>query len=151
MSKIYVCVGGRHEKKSLDWERRIGISIGVAKGLQYLHCRDPPIIHRDIKSSNILLDEDFQPKLGDFGIAKFGPCGDKSHVSTRVVGTHGYCAPDYFATGKLNFKSDVYCFGVLLLELITGRSALDKSRPPEERDLVTWVGMGTATASFCSH
>lgn len=116
------------------------IAAGAAKGLEYLHDKaNPPVIYRDFKSSNILLDEGFRPKLSDFGLAKLGPVGDKSHVSTRVMGTYGYCAPEYAMTGQLTVKSDVYSFGVVFLELITGRKAIDSSRPHGEQNLVTWV------------
>lgn len=118
------------------------IAKGAAKGLEYLHdTADPPVIYRDFKASNILLDENFNPKLSDFGLAKLGPTGDKTHVTTRVMGTYGYCAPEYALTGQLTAKSDVYSFGVVLLELITGRRVIDKSRPSEEQNLVTWVRM----------
>ncbi|XP_059649956.1 probable serine/threonine-protein kinase PBL21 [Cornus florida] len=128
------------DNNPLDWNTRMKIAVGAAKGLKYLHCdADPPVIYRDLKSANILLDSDFHPKLSDFGLAKFGPLGDKTHVSTRVMGTRGYCAPEYAKTGKLTTKSDIYSFGVVLLELITGRMALDLSRPHSERDLVTWA------------
>lgn len=116
------------------------IAAGAAKGLEYLHDKaNPPVIYRDFKSSNILLDEGFHPKLSDFGLAKLGPVGDKSHVSTRVMGTYGYCAPEYAMTGQLTVKSDVYSFGVVFLELITGRKAIDSTRPHGEQNLVTWV------------
>ncbi|XP_059669948.1 probable serine/threonine-protein kinase PBL7 [Cornus florida] len=109
----------------LDWNTRMKIAAGAAKGLDYLHNQaDPPVIYRDLKSSNILLGEGFHPKLSDFGFAKFGPDGDKTHVTTRVMGTRGYCAPEYAGTGRLTKKTDIYSFGVVLLELITGRRAL---------------------------
>ncbi|KAE8686889.1 Serine/threonine-protein kinase PBS1 [Hibiscus syriacus] len=128
------------EKEPLDWNTRMKIAAGAAKGLEYLHDKaNPPVIYRDFKSSNILLDEGFQPKLSDFGLAKLGPTGDKSHVSTRVMGTYGYCAPEYAMTGQLTVKSDVYSFGVVFLELITGRRAIDSTRPHGEQNLVTWA------------
>uniref|UniRef100_A0ACD5ZFX0 Uncharacterized protein n=1 Tax=Avena sativa TaxID=4498 RepID=A0ACD5ZFX0_AVESA len=127
-------------KQPLDWNTRVKIALGVAEGLSYLHnVADPPIIYRDMKAANILLDEDFSPKLSDFGLAKIGPVGDKTHVSTRVMGTQGYCAPDYVVSGRLTMKSDMYSFGVLLLELITGRMVYDASRPRPERYLLTWA------------
>ncbi|KAL4272329.1 hypothetical protein GQ457_13G002350 [Hibiscus cannabinus] len=127
-------------KKALDWDTRIRVAIGAAKGLEYLHeTVDPPVIYRDFKSSNILLDQDFHPKLSDFGLAKIGPTGDKMHVSTRVMGTYGYCAPEYALTGQLTTKSDVYSFGVVFLEIITGRRVIDTSRPTEEQNLVNWA------------
>uniref|UniRef100_A0A2P2IZU8 non-specific serine/threonine protein kinase n=1 Tax=Rhizophora mucronata TaxID=61149 RepID=A0A2P2IZU8_RHIMU len=128
------------DKEPLDWNTRMKIAAGAAKGLEYLHDKaNPPVIYRDFKSSNILLDEGFHPKLSDFGLAKLGPTGDKSHVSTRVMGTYGYCAPEYAMTGQLTVKSDVYSFGVVFLELITGRKAIDSTRPHGEQNLVTWV------------
>lgn len=118
------------------------IAAGAAKGLEYLHDKaNPPVIYRDLKSSNILLDEGFHPKLSDFGLAKLGPVGDKTHVSTRVMGTYGYCAPEYAMTGQLTLKSDVYSFGVVFLELITGRKAIDNTRAPGEHNLVAWVSI----------
>ncbi|KAF8686734.1 hypothetical protein HU200_043572 [Digitaria exilis] len=128
------------DKEALDWNTRMKIAAGAAKGLEYLHDKaNPPVIYRDFKSSNILLDEGFHPKLSDFGLAKLGPVGDKSHVSTRVMGTYGYCAPEYAMTGQLTVKSDVYSFGVVLLELITGRRAIDSTRPHGEQNLVSWA------------
>ncbi|XP_039059520.1 probable serine/threonine-protein kinase PBL5 isoform X2 [Hibiscus syriacus] len=127
-------------QKPLDWNTRMKIAAGAAKGLEYLHVKlDPPIIYRDLKCSNILLGEGYHPKLSDFGLAKVGPSGDKTHVSTRVMGTYGYCAPDYAMTGQLTFKSDIYSFGVVLLELITGRKAIDNTRERGEQNLVAWA------------
>ncbi|XP_042476805.1 serine/threonine-protein kinase PBS1-like [Macadamia integrifolia] len=128
------------DKEPLDWNKRMKIAAGAAKGLEYLHDKaNPPVIYRDFKSSNILLDEGFQPKLSDFGLAKLGPVGDKSHVSTRVMGTYGYCAPEYAMTGQLTVKSDVYSFGVVFLELITGRKAIDSTRAHGEQNLIAWA------------
>ncbi|XP_022878670.1 probable serine/threonine-protein kinase PBL23 [Olea europaea var. sylvestris] len=128
------------DKKPLDWNTRIKVAAGAAKGLEYLHeTAYPPVIYRDFKASNILLDESFNPRLSDFGLAKLGPTGDKTHVSTRVMGTYGYCAPEYASTGQLTTKSDVYSFGVVFLELITGRRVIDNSRPSEEQNLITWA------------
>ncbi|XWS39062.1 hypothetical protein CRYUN_Cryun18bG0017800 [Craigia yunnanensis] len=127
-------------KEPLDWNTRMKIAAGAAKGLEYLHDKaNPPVIYRDLKSSNILLDEGYHPKLSDFGLAKLGPVGDKTHVSTRVMGTYGYCAPEYAMTGQLTLKSDVYSFGVVFLELITGRKAIDNMRAPGENNLVAWA------------
>ena len=127
-------------KKPLDWTTRMKIAAGAAKGLEYLHEQaNPPVIYRDFKASNILLDENFNPKLSDFGLAKLGPTGDKTHVSTRVMGTYGYCAPEYALTGQLTTKSDLYSFGVVFLEIITGRRVIDNNRPTEEQNLVTWA------------
>ncbi|KAL2488073.1 Serine/threonine-protein kinase [Forsythia ovata] len=124
----------------LSWFARIKIALHAARGLEYLHDKaNPPVIYRDLKSSNILLDDEFNAKLSDFGLAKLGPIGDKSHVSSRVMGTYGYCAPEYQRTGQLTVKSDVYSFGVVLLELITGRRAVDTTRRHEQQNLVTWA------------
>ncbi|CAK7331664.1 unnamed protein product [Dovyalis caffra] len=127
-------------RQPLDWNTRMKIAAGAAKGLEYLHNEmTPPVIYRDLKCSNILLGEGYHPKLSDFGLAKVGPSGDKTHVSTRVMGTYGYCAPDYAMTGQLTFKSDIYSFGVVLLELITGRKAIDQSKDRIEQNLVAWL------------
>ncbi|CAI0379940.1 unnamed protein product [Linum tenue] len=130
-----------YQREKLLW---IGIQMkvaaGAAKGLEYLHeTADPPVIYRDFKASNILLDAEFNPKLSDFGLAKLVQLGIKTHVSTRVMGTYGYCAPEYALTGQLTSKSDVYSFGVVFLEIITGRRVIDNSRPTEEQNLVTWA------------
>ncbi|XAR50978.1 Non-specific serine/threonine protein kinase [Bertholletia excelsa] len=127
-------------KDRLDWNTRMKIAAGAAKGLEYLHDKaKPPVIYRDLKCSNILLDEDYHPKLSDFGLAKLGPVGDNTHVSTRVMGTYGYCAPEYAMTGQLTLKSDVYSFGVVLLEIITGKKAVENSKTAGEHNLVAWA------------
>lgn len=116
------------------------IAAGAARGLEYLHdTMKPPVIYRDLKCSNILLGEDYHPKLSDFGLAKVGPSGDATHVSTRVMGTYGYCAPEYAMTGQLTFKSDIFSFGVVLLELITGMKAIYKTKARKDQTLVGWV------------
>lgn len=127
-------------RKRLDWNTRMKIAAGAARGLEYLHDKaSPPVIYRDLKCSNILLGEGYHPKLSDFGLAKLGPVGDMTHVSTRVMGTYGYCAPEYAMTGQLTLKSDVYSFGVVLLEIIMGRKAIDNSKSVGEQNLVAWA------------
>ncbi|KAK4747222.1 hypothetical protein SAY87_026259 [Trapa incisa] len=123
----------------LTWPRRMKIALDAAKGLAFLHGAERSIIYRDFKTSNILLDVDFNAKLSDFGLAKDGPMGDQTHVSTRVMGTYGYAAPEYVMTGHLTARSDVYGFGVVLLEMLIGRKAVDKSRPSREHNLVDWA------------
>ncbi|OMO57829.1 hypothetical protein COLO4_35082 [Corchorus olitorius] len=123
----------------LPWYTRMKIAFGAAKGLAFLHEAEKPVIYRDFKTSNILLDLEYNAKLSDFGLAKDGPVGDKSHVSTRIMGTYGYAAPEYIMTGHLTPRSDVYSFGVVLLELLTGRKSLDKSRPAREQNLTDWA------------
>ncbi|OVA18394.1 Protein kinase domain [Macleaya cordata] len=121
---------------SLAWGTRLKIAIGAAKGLAFLHGAETPVIYRDFKTSNVLLDSDFNAKLSDFGLAKMGPEGSETHVTTRVMGTYGYAAPEYVNTGHLTTRSDVYSFGVVLLELLTGRRSMDKTRPKIEQNLV---------------
>ncbi|XP_050285770.1 probable LRR receptor-like serine/threonine-protein kinase At1g05700 isoform X2 [Quercus robur] len=122
----------------LSWETRLRIAMDSAQGLEYLHngCK-PPIIHRDVKSTNILLDENFQAKLADLGLSRVFPGEGGTHVSTKVVGTPGYLDPEYYASNWLNEKSDVFSFGVVLLEIITGRPAI--SINPEKVHLIKWV------------
>ncbi|PON94212.1 Serine/threonine protein kinase [Trema orientale] len=123
----------------LTWEIRMNIILGTAKGLTYLHeGLEPKVVHRDIKSSNILLDRQWNPKVSDFGLAKLLG-SERSYVTTRVMGTFGYVAPEYASTGMLNERSDVYSFGILLMEIITGRNPVDYSRPPGEVNLVEWL------------
>ncbi|KAG8067513.1 hypothetical protein GUJ93_ZPchr0005g14340 [Zizania palustris] len=126
-------------RPTMEWSTRLRISLGAAKGLAYLHedCH-PKIIHRDIKASNILLDFKFEAKVADFGLAKF-TTDNNTHVSTRVMGTFGYLAPEYAASGKLTEKSDVFSYGVMLLELITGRRPVDTSQTYMDDSLVDWA------------
>ncbi|XVF55278.1 hypothetical protein PTKIN_Ptkin06aG0024200 [Pterospermum kingtungense] len=123
----------------LSWGIRMNVALGAAKGLAFLHNAKTQVIYRDFKTSNILLDSNYNAKLSDFGLARDGPTDDKSHVSTRVMGTYGYAAPEYLATGHLTAKSDIYSFGVVLLEMISGRQAIDKNRPTGEHNLVEWA------------
>ncbi|KAL1371751.1 hypothetical protein HN51_001977 [Arachis hypogaea] len=129
----------RRYSASLPWSTRMKIAVGAAKGLSFLHEQKKPVIYRDFKASNILLDSDYNAKLSDFGLAKDGPEGDDTHVSTRVMGTQGYAAPEYVMTGHLTAMSDVYSFGVVLLEMLTGRRSVDKGRPSREQNLVEWA------------
>jgi serine/threonine protein kinase len=123
----------------LSWKIRMKIALDSAKGLAFLHSDEVEVIYRDFKTSNILIDSDYNAKLSDFGMAKDGPEVGKSHVSTRVMGTPGYAAPEYLATGHLTKKSDVYSFGVVLLEIMSGKRVLDKNRPTKEHNLVEWA------------
>ncbi|XP_072959433.1 proline-rich receptor-like protein kinase PERK8 [Typha angustifolia] len=126
-------------KAPMDWATRVKVAAGSARGLAYLHedCH-PRIIHRDIKSSNILLDNNFDAQVADFGLARLA-MDTATHVTTRVMGTFGYLAPEYASSGKLTEKSDVFSFGVVLLELITGRKPVDQSRPLGDESLVEWA------------
>ncbi|KAE8076469.1 hypothetical protein FH972_015116 [Carpinus fangiana] len=123
----------------LDWDTRLQIALGAARGLAYLHqsC-EPHILHRDIKSSNILLDENFEAHLADFGLARLILPYD-THVTTDLVGTLGYIPPEYGQASVATYKGDVYSFGVVLLELLTGRRPMDMCKPKGCRDLISWV------------
>lgn len=123
----------------ISWVMRVNIAIDVARGLSFLHSLETQVIFRDLKASNILLDSDFNARLSDFGLARNGPTGDKTHVSTKVVGTRGYAAPEYVSAGHLSVKSDMYSFGVVLLELLSGKRALDEDRARGEDSLVEWA------------
>ncbi|XP_022775542.1 probable serine/threonine-protein kinase PBL3 isoform X2 [Durio zibethinus] len=129
----------RRGARPLSWAIRIRVAIDAARGLSFLHESEQPVIYRDFKASNILLDSEFNAKLSDFGLAKAGPTGDHSHVSTQVLGTRGYAAPEYIATGWLTASCDVYSFGVVLLELLSGRRVVDKTKVGVEENLVDWA------------
>uniref|UniRef100_A0A1J3D619 non-specific serine/threonine protein kinase n=1 Tax=Noccaea caerulescens TaxID=107243 RepID=A0A1J3D619_NOCCA len=123
----------------LSWEIRLRIAIGAAKGLAFLHASEKQVIYRDFKASNILLDGSYNAKISDFGLAKLGPSASQSHITTRVMGTQGYAAPEYVATGHLYVKSDNFGFGVVLAEILTGLRALDPNRPTGQHNLTEWV------------
>uniref|UniRef100_A0A8R7P8D4 Protein kinase domain-containing protein n=1 Tax=Triticum urartu TaxID=4572 RepID=A0A8R7P8D4_TRIUA len=130
---------GRH-KETLGWAARQKIAVGAARGLRYLHeeCRVGCIIHRDMRPNNILVTHDFEPLVGDFGLARWQPDGDMG-VDTRVIGTFGYLAPEYAQSGQITEKADVYSFGVVLVELVTGRKAVDINRPKGQQFLTEWA------------
>lgn len=133
-------LGGGHCSIQFSWQTRVRICIGVARGLAYLHEEvRPHIIHRDIKASNILLDKDLSPKISDFGLAKLIP-PNMTHVSTRVAGTIGYLAPEYAIRGQLTRRADIYSFGVLLIEIVSGRCNTNTRLPIEEQYILerTW-------------
>ncbi|XP_021635862.2 probable serine/threonine-protein kinase PBL28 [Hevea brasiliensis] len=126
----------------MDWPLRLKVALGAARGLAYLHSSSAvgiPIVHRDFKSTNVLLNANFDAKISDFGLAKLMPEGHETYVTARVLGTFGYFDPEYTSTGKLTLQSDVYAFGVVLLELLTGRRAVDLSQGPTDQNLVLQV------------
>ncbi|XBH91932.1 hypothetical protein VPH35_083182 [Triticum aestivum] len=126
----------------MGWGQRLRIALGAARGLAYLHSTTAvgvPVVHRDFKSSNILLSDHFEAKISDFGLAKLMPQDLDLYATTRVLGTFGYFDPEYALTGKLTLQSDVYAFGVVLLELLTGRRAIDLSQGPQDQNLIVKV------------
>ncbi|WJX22262.1 hypothetical protein P8452_11583 [Trifolium repens] len=132
-------LGKKKSNIKLEWTKRSAICVGTAKGLAYLHEELPQhIVHRDIKASNVLLDKDFNPKIGDFGMAKLFP-DDITHISTRIAGTTGYLAPEYALGGQLTKKADVYSFGVLLLEIISGKSSSRTNWEGSQKSLLEWA------------
>lgn len=123
-------------EKGLDWPTRKRVAFGTAHGLEYLHEQcNPKIIHRDLKAANILLDDEFEAVLGDFGLAKLVDAR-MTHVTTQVRGTMGHIAPEYLSTGKSSEKTDVFGYGITLLELVTGERAIDLSRLEEDEDVL---------------
>ncbi|XP_068334700.1 inactive protein kinase SELMODRAFT_444075-like isoform X1 [Pyrus communis] len=138
-SNISFSGSGRH-REPLEWSARQKIAVGAARGLRYLHeeCRVGCIVHRDMRPNNILITHDFEPLVGDFGLARWQPDGDTG-VDTRVIGTFGYLAPEYAQSGQITEKADVYSFGVVLVELVTGRKAVDLNRPKGQQCLTEWA------------
>ncbi|KAK9699824.1 hypothetical protein RND81_08G197800 [Saponaria officinalis] len=125
--------------KPLSWKQRLTISLDVARGVEYLHSlANQSFIHRDLKPSNILLGDDMRAKVADFGLVRLAPDGVNTSIATRLAGTFGYLAPEYAVMGRITTKVDVFSFGVILMELITGRRALDESQPEDSVHLVTW-------------
>lgn len=132
-------LGPKSKTILLNWEKRSAICVATAKGLAFLHEElVPHIVHRDIKASNILLDKDFLPKIGDFGLAKLFP-DNITHISTRIAGTAGYLAPEYALGGQLTMKADVYSFGVLILEIVSGRSSAISNWGGTQKYLLEWA------------
>lgn len=147
MDQLY---GNKAKKRPLVWKKRLQIALGAATGLDYLHRHIPKIIHRDVKSNNILLDAELNAKVSDFGLSKHLPDDDATHVTTVVKGTAGYLDPEYYATKQLTDKSDVYSFGVVLLEVICGREPLSQNCRPEQYNLVSWAKPFLETCSIGS-
>ncbi|XP_019057773.1 PREDICTED: probable LRR receptor-like serine/threonine-protein kinase At1g51820 isoform X6 [Tarenaya hassleriana] len=149
LALIYECMAngdlkehlsGKCDGSALSWGTRLKIVVEAAQGLEYLHngCK-PPMVHRDVKTTNILLNEHLQAKLADFGLSRTFPTEGETHVSTVVVGTPGYLDPEYYRTNWLTEKSDVYSFGIVLLEIIMNRPVIDQSR--ERPHITEWVGL----------
>lgn len=133
---LFAALDLKPDEKGLDWPTRKRVAFGTAHGLEYLHEQcNPKIIHRDLKAANILLDDDFEAVLGDFGLAKLVDAR-MTHVTTQVRGTMGHIAPEYLSTGKSSEKTDVFGYGITLLELVTGQRAIDLSRLEEDEDVL---------------
>uniref|UniRef100_M4CR60 Protein kinase domain-containing protein n=1 Tax=Brassica campestris TaxID=3711 RepID=M4CR60_BRACM len=132
-------LSGKAGRSIINWSSRLRIAMEAASGLEYLHTGCiPPMVHRDVKTTNILLDEHFKAKLAHFGLSRSFPVGGESHISTMIAGTPGYIDPEYYSTSRLTEKSDVYSFGVVLLEIITNEPVLDHARA--QTHITQWVG-----------
>ncbi|XVE55264.1 hypothetical protein DITRI_Ditri03aG0145300 [Diplodiscus trichospermus] len=132
--------GNKKDPGAFGWNERYKVALGVAEALDYLHTNsEHPVIHRDVKSSNILLSDDFEPQLSDFGLAKWASTSSSHITCTDVAGTFGYLAPEYFMYGKVNDKIDVYAFGVVLLELLSGRKPISNDYPKGQESLIMWA------------
>ncbi|XP_013607061.1 PREDICTED: probable LRR receptor-like serine/threonine-protein kinase PAM74 [Brassica oleracea var. oleracea] len=132
-------LSGKRGESIFKWGSRLQIALEATLGLEYLHVGcTPPIVHRDIKTTNILLDQQLKAKIADFGLSRSFPVGGETHVSTVVAGTPGYLDPEYYHTSRLGEKSDVYSFGIVLLEMITNQPVIDQSR--ERSHIAQWVG-----------
>ncbi|CAH2033537.1 unnamed protein product [Thlaspi arvense] len=132
--------GNKKDPVAFRWDERYKVAVGIAEALEYLHDSAPqPVIHRDVKSSNILLSDDFEPQLSDFGLAKWASLSTTQIICSDVAGTFGYLAPEYFMYGKMNNKIDVYAYGVVLLELLSGRKPISSESPKAQESLVMWA------------
>ncbi|KAG8074221.1 hypothetical protein GUJ93_ZPchr0006g41598 [Zizania palustris] len=142
---------GKRSKPTLSWEKRYKAALGVAEALSYVHSgHSRPVIHRDVKSSNILLTDEFEPQLSDFGLAIWASSNQASLTHSDVVGTFGYLAPEYFMYGKVTDKVDVYAFGVVLLELLTGRKSISDGSPKGQESLVMWASPILDSGDICN-
>ncbi|KAJ4872878.1 Protein kinase protein with adenine nucleotide alpha hydrolases-like domain [Raphanus sativus] len=132
--------GNKKDPVAFRWNQRYKVAVGIAEALDYLHNKAPQlVIHRDVKSSNILLSDDFEPQLSDFGLAKWASVSTTQIICSDVAGTFGYLAPEYFMYGKMNDKIDVYAYGVVLLELLSGRKPVSSESPKARESLVMWA------------
>ncbi|KAF5749068.1 L-type lectin-domain containing receptor kinase II.1-like [Tripterygium wilfordii] len=132
--------GKKKDSLAFGWSERYKVALGIAEALEYLHsCSAQPVIHRDVKSSNILVSDDFEPQLSDFGLAKWASISSSHITCSDVAGTFGYLAPEYFMYGQVNDKVDVYAFGVVLLELLSGRKPISNDHPKGQESLVMWA------------
>ena len=150
MLRLLVAADLSDGKKPMDWCTRMKVAYGAAQGLEYLHDKaSPPVVYGEFKASHILLDDGLTPKLSDFGLAQLGQAGGNMPVASPMMGSFGCCAPEYDRSGQATMKSDVYSFGVVLVQLISGRRAVDTSKPVAEQNVVTWVS--ELRISICDH
>ncbi|KAK8965657.1 hypothetical protein KSP40_PGU016348 [Platanthera guangdongensis] len=145
VSLLGYCAEAGKGRNPLTWEERVTIAIGSAKGIVHLHEFEPPIIHRDLKLSNILVGDGCEAKISDFGLVRMGPSEDASHVTTQVVGTPGYIDPAYYLSHHLTTSSDVFSFGVILLQLVSSRPAIDRMRNKSHHHISNWAEPSVAS------